>query len=223
LPKPSSVSANKPGTTIVARTARSAAACDQTGRHCERLRRGVQRGLSVRHEKAPVSVDTNASLFLGGRSAGGLCGYARDDADEAAFIADELEQTQPGVRLFVDRKRLNPGSSWQHEIFDALDASNRVLALYSPAYVRSKVCKEEFNIAWTRGRELDRQVLFPVCLFTAPLPTYMKLIEYRPGRDPAALAMAHPAGGGPGPGHGPTPSVAIGAPPIRASAQPARV
>jgi hypothetical protein len=80
--------------------------------------------------------------------------------------------------LFVDRHRLNPGSSWQHEIFDALDVSNRVLALYSPAYVQSKVCKEEFNIAWARGRELDRQILFPMYLFTASLPTYMKLVQY---------------------------------------------
>lgn len=104
--------------------------------------------------------------------------YAHADGEHAAFIAEELEQAEPAVRLFLDRQRLNPGSSWQHEIFDALDSSNRVLALYSPDYVRSKVCKEEFNIAWARGRELERQVLFPVYLFTAPLPTYMKLVQY---------------------------------------------
>ena len=51
--------------------------------------------------------------------------------------------------------------------------------MLSPDYLNSKVCKEEFNIAWIRGRETDEDVVFPVYIYTAPgLPTYMKYKNY---------------------------------------------
>jgi hypothetical protein len=40
------------------------------------------------------------------------------------------------------------------------------------------VCKEEFNIALFRHRESEGGVLLPIYLYTAELPTYMKLIQY---------------------------------------------
>jgi TIR domain len=82
------------------------------------------------------------------------------------------------TRLFVDRMELDVGSSWQQELFDALDASRRVMAVLTPAYIRSKICKEEFNIAWARNREGDTNILFPLYLFTAGLPTYMEVVQY---------------------------------------------
>ncbi len=112
--------------------------------------------------------------------------YAHENAEQAMLIADQLSSANPALRLFLDRQSLNPGSAWQHELFDALDSSRLVLALYSPAYVSSKVCKEEFNIAWARSRETDTAVLIPVYLFTAQLPTYMKLLQYIDCREGAA-------------------------------------
>ena len=40
------------------------------------------------------------------------------------------------------------------------------------------MCKEEFNIAWVRSRESDQEILFPLYLFDAKLPTYMKYRLY---------------------------------------------
>lgn len=104
--------------------------------------------------------------------------YAREDEHETRYLVDELSRADSRLRLFVDRRELKPGSSWQQELFDALDASRKVLAVYSPAYVRSKVCKEEFNIAWARSREVEEDVLFPLYLYTADLPTYMKVVQF---------------------------------------------
>jgi hypothetical protein len=50
--------------------------------------------------------------------------------------------------------------------------------MLSPDYLGSKVCKEEFNIAWIRARETDEDLIFPVYLYTAALPTYMKYRNY---------------------------------------------
>jgi hypothetical protein len=50
--------------------------------------------------------------------------------------------------------------------------------MLSPDYLDSKVCKEEFNIAWMRARETGQDTLFSVYLYTAQLPTYMKYRNY---------------------------------------------
>lgn len=104
--------------------------------------------------------------------------YAHKNSDEAALVINELQKERSDLRIFHDKKELNVGSAWQHEIFESLDACRKVLAIYSPAYVESKVCKEEFNIAWARSRDTDEKVLFPIYLYSAPLPTYMKLVQY---------------------------------------------
>jgi hypothetical protein len=85
---------------------------------------------------------------------------------------------EPPVRIFVDRKEINIGSAWQPEIFENLDKCRKVVALLSPDYLSSKMCKEEYNIAWIRSRETDQDIIFPIYLYTAGLPTYMKYRNY---------------------------------------------
>ena len=62
----------------------------------------------------------------------------------------------------------------------------------STSHLASKVCKEEFNIAWVRSRETDRDIIFPVYLYSANLPTYMKYRSYLDCRegDPAKIEAA---------------------------------
>ena len=50
--------------------------------------------------------------------------------------------------------------------------------MLSPDYLASRVCKEKFNIAWIRSRETHQDIIFPVYLYTADLPTYMKYRNY---------------------------------------------
>ncbi len=104
--------------------------------------------------------------------------YSRANAQESEALEQALRQTRPGIKIFVDRKDINIGSAWQPEIFETLDRCRKVVALLSPDYLASKVCKEEFNIAWIRGREADTDVIFPAYLYTAALPTYMKYRSY---------------------------------------------
>jgi hypothetical protein len=104
--------------------------------------------------------------------------YSRANASESQALEQALRESQPGIRIFVDRKEIDVGSAWQPEIFESLDRCRKVVAMLSPDYVDSKVCKEEFNIAWIRSRETDEDVIFPIYLYTASLPTYMKYRNY---------------------------------------------
>ena len=94
------------------------------------------------------------------------------------YLLEELQKLRPTLRVFLDRHEIDAGASWQQEIYDALDACQKVITVYSPAYLASKVCKEEFNIALFRHRDSDNGVLMPIYLNSAELPTYMKIMHF---------------------------------------------
>jgi hypothetical protein len=102
--------------------------------------------------------------------------YARLNADVAKTIKGHLEERN--LRLFIDAQSLERGAAWQAHIFSALDSCARMIAVYSPAYVGSKVCQEEFNIAWARSRKNDLNVIYPIYWESADLPTYMDMLNY---------------------------------------------
>lgn len=118
--------------------------------------------------------------------------YAHVDADHVAVFEKGLRNIIPNVRLFIDKSTLNHGSAWQQEIFESLDDCRKVVVFLTPSYLRSKVCLEEFNIALCRNREADSKVLAPIYLYTANLPTYMRLIQFWDCRefDPVRLETA---------------------------------
>jgi hypothetical protein len=104
--------------------------------------------------------------------------YAHENTDEVLFLLETLQQERSDLRIFLDRNKLNAGSAWQQEIYEALDDCNKVIAVYSPDYLASKVCKEEFNIALFRHRESEQGTLVPIYLNSANLPTYMKIMQF---------------------------------------------
>jgi hypothetical protein len=104
--------------------------------------------------------------------------YSHTNAAEALFLADELRKAKPDIRLFFDQRELNAGAAWQYELYEALDDCRKVITLYSPTYLSSKVCREEYNIALFRHRETDDGVLIPVYLYSTDLPTYMNLVQF---------------------------------------------
>jgi hypothetical protein len=93
----------------------------------------------------------------------------------------------------MDRLELRPGAAWQQHIFEALDASRKVICTLSPEYLGSKICNEEFHMAMFRHRESKEGVLLPVYLFTAELPTFMKLLQYDDVREGDAAKIAKAA------------------------------
>jgi hypothetical protein len=119
---------------------------------------------------SPPSIAPRFDVFLS---------YSHHEDDAAGFMVEQLEQQRPGVRVFYDRRSLDAGVAWQEELYEAIDASSQFLAMLSPRYVDSKVCREEFNIALYRRRETASELLFPVLLYTADLPSYMAaLVQY---------------------------------------------
>lgn len=104
--------------------------------------------------------------------------YSRLDQNAVDDLVARIRVRNPGMRIYLDRAELDAGSPWQQGIFEAIDASRRILCLYSPDYLESRVCLEEYNIAHLRHRE-EGDVLVPAYLRTAPkLPTFMRLIQY---------------------------------------------
>ncbi|MGK7915324.1 MAG: toll/interleukin-1 receptor domain-containing protein [Prochloraceae cyanobacterium] len=115
------------------------------------------------------------------RSVGGFkydvfVSYSHKNASPAEAIAKHLQQND--LKIYIDVQSLQKGAAWQPHIFEALDDCAKMVALYSPAYIESKVCQEEFNIAWTRSREEDTQIIYPIYWQSAHLPTYMKMLNF---------------------------------------------
>jgi hypothetical protein len=119
--------------------------------------------------------------------------YAHKNKAEVDDLVKELQGRRPVLRVFVDRLELRPGAAWQQHIFDSLDQSRKVICAFSPDYLASKVCKEEFNIALFRHREAADGVLLPLYLYTAELPTYMKLVQYEDVREGDRVKIAQSA------------------------------
>src|SRR6185503_14519618 len=80
--------------------------------------------------------------------------------------------------VFLDIQSIDIGAAWQQRMFAALDSCRKIVALYSPDYVASKVCQEEFNIAWARSRKLSKNLIVPIYWVSANLPTYMEMLNY---------------------------------------------
>lgn len=102
--------------------------------------------------------------------------HAEEDSTCAQHFSEALRGA--GARVFSYRSEISIGAAWQQKIFDVLDECQIVAALYSPDFVASKVCKEEYNIAWARQRQVGKEILFPMIVRDVMLPTYMKMLNY---------------------------------------------
>jgi len=116
--------------------------------------------------------------------------YCHKDKAAADELVAALKAHRPSIRIFLDRLELRTGSAWQQHIFESLDASRKVVCLFSPAYIASKVCTEEFNIALMRHRDVESGVLLPVYLRTAGLPGYMRMLQYEDVREGDSIKIA---------------------------------
>ena len=94
-----------------------------------------------------------------------------------------IEAIKPDARIFYDRDVLDVGATWQINLFESIDKSEKFIPLLSPGYLESKVCLEEYNIAWIRSRDEGANIIYPVYVRSAGLPSYMKLLQYRDCRE----------------------------------------
>jgi hypothetical protein len=118
--------------------------------------------------------------------------YSRKDEDAAQTFAGALREMS--LKVFIDRAVIRPGAAWQQDIFEALEMSSSTAMLFSPDFLNSKVCKDEFGIAWARRREDERVVIFPLLLRDSELPMYMRLVNYVDCRTSDATKIRNAAG-----------------------------
>lgn len=104
--------------------------------------------------------------------------YSHRNTKEMEVLLEEIQKQYPDAEIFLDRNNIDIGAAWQIEIFESLDKCKKIVTLLSPDYLSSKVCIEEYNIAWLRERESNEQILFPIYLYSTNLPTYMKYKNY---------------------------------------------
>jgi hypothetical protein len=109
--------------------------------------------------------------------------YSRADAAQSKTVVSELRRLSQGIRIFFDQMVIKPGHAWQQEIYEAIENCRHFIALYSPDYLKSKVCLEEFHLAKFCSREIGTAVIFPIYLFSTELPAYMRIIEYADCRE----------------------------------------
>ncbi|MDH3975717.1 MAG: TIR domain-containing protein [Deltaproteobacteria bacterium] len=104
--------------------------------------------------------------------------YAHENVEEMEIIRKNISDLNNEINFFLDRQEIKIGQSWQIEVFKALDNCKKVISLYSPSYLDSKICQEEFNMAWLRGRNRNENTLIPIYIQNANLPTYMSSLNY---------------------------------------------
>jgi TIR domain len=104
--------------------------------------------------------------------------YATKDWETVSVIAEELKAKDDRVKVFLDRVSIDVGSAWQQKLYEALDDCRKVIAVLSPAYLESKWCLEEFNIALCRQRDTGESIIHPFLLYKCKTPYYIKMIQH---------------------------------------------
>ncbi|XP_068703080.1 uncharacterized protein [Montipora foliosa] len=82
--------------------------------------------------------------------------YSHQNKTHADKLLAILRSVDPDLKIFIDSAGLNTGTSWQQLLYTALDSSKSAFALLSPEYIQSKVCCEEFCLAYALFIDKDR-------------------------------------------------------------------
>jgi hypothetical protein len=109
--------------------------------------------------------------------------YCRQDSDAVRLATAELSKLRPSLKLFQDQMSIQPGAAWQQEIYEAIEHCRVFVPFYSPGYLRSKVCVEEYHLARFCNRESGALALFPIYLFSTDLPAYVRMFNYTDCRE----------------------------------------
>jgi hypothetical protein len=114
--------------------------------------------------------------------------YPANDVEDARLIASALQAR--GYSVFIDRKNLGPGQSYDGKIEQAVDASDLFIFLLSPEAIEAgRYTMSELGYAQQRWPNPDRYVL-PVLIRAVDLnlvPDYLRAVTFlRPAGNLAA-------------------------------------
>ena len=94
--------------------------------------------------------------------------YSHKDRELVDQFVALLQSEWADARVFVDSEEIRNGSDWINVLADAIDSSQRFVAIFSPDYFSSKWCRREFNAAIIRDDKGDDDILYPIFLRRDP-------------------------------------------------------
>ncbi|KAK6181428.1 hypothetical protein SNE40_009276 [Patella caerulea] len=113
--------------------------------------------------------------------------YAHRSSKDAVMLLNLLQSKSPELSIFFDKSELTTGSVWQKSLYEAIDNSNIIIAMISEAYIKSTVCREEYNIALARHLSQYDMQFIPVCcddLTTVPVEfSHVPMIDNRENKN----------------------------------------
>lgn len=95
--------------------------------------------------------------------------HAHEDKPLARNLAQALDEL--GVRVWLDEAELRVGDSLVERISDAIAEGDFLVALVSPASLRSEWCRRELALAAQRGIAEKRVTVLPIRVAGAAMPT----------------------------------------------------
>jgi hypothetical protein len=98
--------------------------------------------------------------------------------DEAGILIAELKYLKPEIKIFVERNELDPEVAWQAKLYRTIADARKVMAVYSPHYIVSKICQEEYNLARMLDCQSGETILFPILLSPTQLMPHMAKWPY---------------------------------------------
>lgn len=104
--------------------------------------------------------------------------YSNHNSAAICQFYHRLRELDNTVKVFLDKQELDIGSAWHEELYQAVFGSRLMAVFYSPTYLISQVCLEEFNLARMHHQQSGSQVLFPIYLHDVPLPPSMAAIQF---------------------------------------------
>ena len=69
------------------------------------------------------------------------------------------------------------------QIAEVIDSALCVVALYTPSYWASVLCKDELTAAYVRQLKQQQRLLFPIYYMSAQFPSYFEGLQYADCRE----------------------------------------
>ncbi|MCI0550334.1 MAG: TIR domain-containing protein [Anaerolineae bacterium] len=102
--------------------------------------------------------------------------YSRSDARIVDKIAADLQHE--GIDVWLDRKDLVAGKSWQSQIVNAILEAEAVIVFISRSSLESKAVQSEYQIGFVQQGKSGGNRLIPVLLEKVELPKFLSRIQY---------------------------------------------
>jgi hypothetical protein len=74
--------------------------------------------------------------------------YRHVDSAIKDRLVEAIRSKNPGISLFVDKERLQPGSFWKAELLRAMSQSRQAVCIVTDSYPDAPECMDEFHMAF---------------------------------------------------------------------------